>query len=153
MATDRILVHASISERFFTAIKAALSSSSGTPSEPPTLVSSVSKTRVENLISGALSDGANIIHGSAVEQLKNSEDVKDAKAKSVRLAPVLLGDVKENMQVWQDEAFASLACCMVVKSDEEAIQVANRGGYGLSAAIFTEDLRRGLRIAREVESG
>ena len=153
MATDRILIHASIAERFFTAIKAALSSSPGTPSEPPTLVTSASKTRVESLISSALSAGANVIHGSVVEKTKNSEDVKDAKATSVRLAPVLLGDVKEDMQVWQDEAFGSLASCMVVKSDEEAIQVANRGGYGLSAAIFTEDLRRGLRIAKEVESG
>ena len=42
---------------------------------------------------------------------------------------------------------------MIVNSDEEAIEIANRGGYGLSAAVFTEDLRKGLRIAKRLESG
>jgi acyl-CoA reductase-like NAD-dependent aldehyde dehydrogenase len=41
---------------------------------------------------------------------------------------------------------------MIVDDDDEAVRVANRGGYGLSAAIFTEDLRKGLSLARKLES-
>jgi acyl-CoA reductase-like NAD-dependent aldehyde dehydrogenase len=69
------------------------------------------------------------------------------------MAPVLLGGVKEDMEVWQEEAFASLAACMMVNSDEEAIRIANSSGYGLSAAVFTEDLRKGLAIAKKIQSG
>lgn len=57
------------------------------------------------------------------------------------------------MPIWQEEAFAPLAACIIVNSDEEAVDMANRGGYGLSAAVFTEDLRKGLKIAKRLESG
>lgn len=69
------------------------------------------------------------------------------------MAPVVLGGAKESMKLWQDENFASLAACMIVDSDDEAVSVANKGGYGLSAAIFTEDLRKGFKLAKRVESG
>lgn len=42
---------------------------------------------------------------------------------------------------------------MVVKNDEEAVRIANGSGYGLSAAVFTEDLRRGFKLARRIQSG
>lgn len=105
-----------------------------------------SKNRVEGLISGALSSGAHIIHGSV-----EKNDAQDES--SVRMVPVILGGVQEDMTVWQEEAFASLAACMIVSSDEEAIRIANSSGYGLSAAVFTEDLRKGLSMARKIQSG
>ncbi|KAL1964384.1 hypothetical protein VTN77DRAFT_7069 [Rasamsonia byssochlamydoides] len=69
------------------------------------------------------------------------------------MAPVILGKVTEDMQVWQEESFASLAACMVVDSDEEDIRLANSGGYGLSAAVFTEDLRKGFALAKKIQAG
>jgi acyl-CoA reductase-like NAD-dependent aldehyde dehydrogenase len=66
---------------------------------------------------------------------------------------LILGGVKQDMEIWQEENFASVASCMIVESDEEAIRIANSGGYGLSAAVFTEDLRKGLAIARKIQSG
>lgn len=144
MSTDRILVHSSIAPAFMEALKTALNAMGDPTSPPPTLVSVASKNRVEGLISNALSSGAHLIHGS-VEKNDSQE--------GVRMAPVLLGGVKEDMPVWQEEAFASLAACMIVNSDEEAIRIANSSGYGLSAAVFTEDLRKGLAMARKIESG
>lgn len=69
------------------------------------------------------------------------------------MAPVVLGGIKEDMKVWQEEAFASLAACMIVDSDEEAVKIANSSGFGLSAAVFTEDLRKGFAIAKRLQSG
>jgi acyl-CoA reductase-like NAD-dependent aldehyde dehydrogenase len=40
-----------------------------------------------------------------------------------------------------------------INSDEEAIELANDTDYGLSAAIYTEDLRWGLRLAKKIKSG
>lgn len=69
------------------------------------------------------------------------------------MAPAILGGVKEEMPVWQEEAFASIAACMTFESEEEAIRLANGSGYGLSASVFTEDLRRGLAMAKKIQSG
>ncbi|RMJ26537.1 Dehydrogenase [Aspergillus sp. HF37] len=151
MATDRILVHASIAPAFMDALKSALSANADPTSPPPTLVNTASKTRVGGLISSALSGGAHLIHGVDPASANSSSDTQPDSG--VRMAPVLLGGVKEDMPVWQEEAFASLAACMVVASDEEAVRIANSSGYGLSASVFTEDLRRGLAMAKKIQSG
>lgn len=57
------------------------------------------------------------------------------------------------MALWQEESFASVAACMPFDSEDEAIRLANGSGYGLSASVFTEDLRRGLAMARRIQSG
>lgn len=150
MATDRIILHSAIAEAFLASLKKALASSSDPSSSPPTLVSAASKARVQGIISGALSSGAHLIHGS-FDKSENSQDAGNDS--SVRMAPIILGGVKEDTPIWEDEVFASLAACMVVNDDEEAVKVANRGGYGLSASIFTEDLRKGLSLAKKLESG
>lgn len=69
------------------------------------------------------------------------------------MAPAVLGGVKEDMALWQEESFASVAACMPFDSEDEAIRLANGSGYGLSASVFTEDLRRGLAMAKRIQSG
>lgn len=145
MATDRILVHSSIAAEFTTALKQALATWSSSSSLPPTLVNTASKARVQNLISNALAAGAHFISGSADTPLP-----ADA---GVRMAPAILGGVTEEMAVWQEEAFASVAAFMEFETEEEAVRMANGSGYGLSASVFTEDLRRGFALARKIQSG
>ncbi|KAH8429856.1 aldehyde dehydrogenase [Aspergillus melleus] len=147
MATDRIIVHSSIAPTFMEALKTALNSNLDPSSPPPTLVNVASKARIDRLVTDALANGAHLVHGTA----PGTEETPQHQG--VRLAPLLLGGVTEEMNVWQEEAFASLAACMVVDSDEEAIRIANSSGYGLSSAIFTEDLRRGLAMAKKIQSG
>ncbi|CAG7924480.1 unnamed protein product [Penicillium olsonii] len=141
MATDRILVHASIADAFTAALQGALGGAQA--SDPPTLVNVASKARVEALISGAVGAGAHFISGSD----------SNGASEGVRLAPAVLGGVREDMAVWQEESFASVAAVMPFDSEEEAIRLANSSGYGLSASVFTEDLRKGLRMAKRIQSG
>lgn len=145
MATDRILVHASIAPTFIPALKKALAAGAEASALPPTLVNTASKTRVEALISGAVAAGAHFISGSA--------DTKLPADSGVRMAPAILGGVKEEMDVWQEESFASVAACMVFETEDEAIRLANSSGYGLSASVFTEDLRKGFSLAKRIHSG
>jgi acyl-CoA reductase-like NAD-dependent aldehyde dehydrogenase len=145
MATDRILVHSSIATQFITALKTALAAGASTSSLPPTLVNTASKTRVQALISNALDAGAHFISGTA--------DVPLSADAGVRMAPAILGGVTEDMALWQEEAFASVAAFMEFESEEEAVRMANSSGYGLSASVFTEDLRRGLAMAKKIQSG
>lgn len=100
------------------------------------------------MITDALASGAHLIHGSV-----DVDRSPSTTATSVRMAPIFIGDVDENSAIWQYEAFASLAAVRIVDSDADAIRIANQGGYGLSAAIFTEDLRKGFKLAKQIESG
>ncbi|KAJ6134574.1 Aldehyde dehydrogenase N-terminal, partial [Penicillium sp. IBT 18751x] len=145
MATDRILVHSSIASAFTEALKSSLATGRDSSALPPTLVNTASKARVEALVSSAVAAGAHFISGSTETHVPD-----DA---GVRLAPAILGGVKEDMAVWQEEAFASVAACMAFETEEEAIRLANSSGYGLSASVFTEDLRRGLAMAKKIQSG
>ncbi|KAJ5708511.1 Aldehyde dehydrogenase N-terminal [Penicillium malachiteum] len=145
MATDRILVHSSIAPAFIDALQNALTAGADSSSLPPTLVNTASKTRVEALITSALAAGAHFISGSA--------ETKVPSDSGVRMAPSILGDVKEDMPLWQEESFASVAACMTFECEDEAIRLANSSGYGLSAAVFTEDLRKGLAMAKRIQSG
>ncbi|KAJ5153786.1 Aldehyde dehydrogenase N-terminal [Penicillium coprophilum] len=144
MATDRILVHTSILPSFVEALQHALAAGAEASALPPTLVNTASKTRVEALIASAVSAGAHFISGSADSIPTDS---------GVRMAPAVLGGVKEDMALWQEESFASVAACMPFDSEDEAIRLANGSGYGLSASVFTEDLRKGLAMARRIQSG
>lgn len=144
MATDRILVHTSILPAFTEALQKALAAGAAASALPPTLVNTASKTRVEALIANAVSAGAHFISGCADSVPTDS---------GVRMAPAVLGGVKEDMALWQEESFASVAACMPFDNEDEAIRLANGSGYGLSASVFTEDLRRGLAMARRIQSG
>ncbi|KAJ5999987.1 hypothetical protein N7481_000396 [Penicillium waksmanii] len=151
MATDRILVHTSIANTFIAALQKALNSTTdlNPTTLPPTLVNTASKTRVQTLVSDAIAAGAHFISGSSPADV----DATLPAGCGVRMAPVILGGVKEEMPVWQEEAFASVAAFMTFESEEEAVRLANGSGYGLSASVFTEDLRRGLSLARRIQSG
>lgn len=150
MSTDRIILHSAIAPAFIASLKNALASSPDASTPPPTLVSAASKARVQAIISGALASGAQLIQGSFDGGDSSQNAGEDS---SIRMAPAIVVGAKEDMPIWQDEAFASLAACMVVDDDEEAVKIANRGGYGLSASIFTEDLRKAFSLAKKLETG
>jgi len=61
--------------------------------------------------------------------------------------PTVLIDVKPGMPAFDEEIFGPVACIISVKDENEAIEMANNTIYGLGAAIFTEDLKKGEIIA------
>ena len=68
-------------------------------------------------------------------------------------ATVLAG-VRPGMPAYDEEIFGPVACIVRVRSEADAVRVANDTPYGLGAAVFTSDVARGERIAREeLEAG
>ena len=55
--------------------------------------------------------------------------------------------------VWREEVFGPVVAVMPFDDEDEAVALANDTEYGLSGSIFTNDLGRGLRVARGVEAG
>jgi len=52
-----------------------------------------------------------------------------------------------------EEIFGPVASVILFDNEDEVIAAANDTEYGLAAYVFTEDLRRGLRVAERLESG
>lgn len=68
--------------------------------------------------------------------------------------PTLLTDVRPGMPVFDEETFGPVAAVVPARDEADAIRLANQSPYGLGAAIFTRDIERGERLAREhLEAG
>ena len=67
--------------------------------------------------------------------------------------PTVLGDVKHEMKVVREEVFGPAAPVIVVEGEEEAIAEANNSEFGLGASIWTNNLERGTRLGRQIQSG
>lgn len=57
------------------------------------------------------------------------------------------------MRVMMEEVFGPVLPIVSFKTEEEAIGLANKTDYGLSAEIYTKDLEKAQRIAKKLESG
>ncbi|MCF7823752.1 MAG: NAD-dependent succinate-semialdehyde dehydrogenase [Candidatus Marinimicrobia bacterium] len=67
--------------------------------------------------------------------------------------PTIVSDVKAGMSLYHEETFGPVSSIIPVKSTEEAIVVANDSDFGLGASLWTQDLKRGEKLARQIESG
>jgi succinate-semialdehyde dehydrogenase/glutarate-semialdehyde dehydrogenase len=68
--------------------------------------------------------------------------------------PTVLTDVTSGMRAYGEELFGPVAAIIPVANERDAVKVANSTVFGLGAAVFTEDIARGERIAeREIEAG
>ncbi|PNS14600.1 Aldehyde dehydrogenase [Sphaceloma murrayae] len=142
MSTERIIVHAKIASDFKTALKATLDGVFGSP-EGLILVNEPPVKKNKQLLEDAISKGAKVIYGDA----SHNASLKTA------MRPVVVENISESMDLYHTESFGPTVSVYTVQSDEEAIKLANDTDYGLAAAVFTEDLRRGIKIAKSIQSG
>ena len=102
---------------------------------------------------------------AAAERL--AEQVDDAVSKGATLhaggvlgegpaayySPAVLTGVTEEMRAFREELFGPVAVVYAVKSDEEALALANDSSYGLGGAVFSTDTERATRLAQRLEVG
>jgi acyl-CoA reductase-like NAD-dependent aldehyde dehydrogenase len=67
--------------------------------------------------------------------------------------PTIISDVNHEMEVVREEVFGPAAPIIVVENEQQAIMEANNSEFGLGASIWTNDIERGIKLARQVESG
>jgi succinate-semialdehyde dehydrogenase/glutarate-semialdehyde dehydrogenase len=67
--------------------------------------------------------------------------------------PTVLTGVTPAMDIYREETFGPVAPVMVFDTEDEVIAMANDTAYGLGASVWTRDVERGLRVARQVRSG
>ena len=67
--------------------------------------------------------------------------------------PTILTGVTDKMTAFREETFGPVGAIIRARSEDEAISLANDSEYGLGASVWTQDVERGQRLARSVDSG
>lgn len=73
--------------------------------------------------------------------------------KGYYLNPAVVVGCETSDRVWLEEIFGPVACIRPFDREEEMLAEVNASPYGLSGSLWTNDLRRALRVSRRVESG
>jgi acyl-CoA reductase-like NAD-dependent aldehyde dehydrogenase len=73
--------------------------------------------------------------------------------KGYYFAPTVLTEVRSDMPAGSEELFGPVAAMIRVRNTEEAIQVANCTSFGLGSNVWTSDIERAKRLAKQIESG
>jgi len=97
----------------------------------------------DSQVQAAVKLGAKVLIGGKIKQF----------SKGYFYEPTLVVDVKQNMELMQEENFAPILPVLEVDSLEQAIGLVNDSRYGLTCAIFTKDLEKAKKFAAEVETG
>jgi acyl-CoA reductase-like NAD-dependent aldehyde dehydrogenase len=148
--TSRVLVpHALYPAVAAGAAQAAAHLKIGGPREPDAmvtpLISAQQRERVEGFIRRGIEEGATLAYGGK----------RPAQpAKGFFLEPTVFTDVTNDMHIAREEIFGPVQTILPYDGgDEEAIRLANDSHYGLSGAVLTKDLARGLRVAKQIRTG
>ena len=147
IAAKRFIVSGSVVEEFTSMLKKAVSELQlGDPLEPSTQVGPLARpdlvADIERQVIESIKAGARLICGG-----------KRPERPGCYYLPTILGNVKKGMAVYHEETFGPVFSIIPVRSEEEAISVANDSEFGLGGSVWTKDIERGERVARKVESG
>lgn len=146
MSTDRVIIHSSIVGDFIEAFKRSTDDMYGGQDCRPRLVSAEGAIKTKTLVKDAIDKGANVVFGDPKESLELDRS-------STSMAPIILSAVSKSADLYLAESFGPSVALFTFETEEEALEIANDCEYGLSGAVFTENLAAGLRIARGYETG
>ena len=146
-ARSRVIVEQTIYDRFVTAMVAAANGLVvGDPLAETTqmvpLVSAHQRERAERYVAIGRSEGTRLVCGG--ERLDRA---------GYFLRPAVLADARPGLRVVDEEIFGPVAVVLPFTTEAEAVALANDTIYGLSGSLWTNDLKRGLRVAQAVRTG
>jgi len=148
---SRLLLHEDIHDRVLDAVAARVRALRlGDPLSDRTDVGPInSRGHMERILQhcrNADADGARLVHGGHRPAGPEWE-------RGFWMEPTLYAGVTPDMRLWQKEVFGPVLAVGKWRDFEQAVQMANSTEYGLTAAVWTNDLKAGLRMARKVRSG
>lgn len=144
ISAQRILTQQRIAGDFLDALKPKVEAlTTGDPLNPQVkmgpMVRERDAVRVASWIEEAVGNGARLVTGG--------------RRDGAFVQPAILANVDPRQRISCEELFGPAVALTPCRDIDEAIRLANDTNYGLSAAIFTRDLTRAMRFAREVDSG
>jgi acyl-CoA reductase-like NAD-dependent aldehyde dehydrogenase len=144
MSTERLIVDRKVADLFVSKLAAKASALvAGDPRRKDVhlgaLVSPEAASRIQALVDDAVSKGAKIACGG--------------KAEGAVMQATVIDGVTPEMNLYQEESFGPVVAVIRAEDDEDAIRIANDSAFGLSSAVFSQDIPRALDIAARIEAG
>ncbi|WP_367109418.1 aldehyde dehydrogenase [uncultured Psychrobacter sp.] len=143
MSTERVLVNEKVADKLIKHLKAKIEGFvTGLPTEPVHIAHVVSQQAADRIMA----------------MVKDAEDkgakaITDYRVNDTAISPILLDGIKPDMQLYTEESFGPVCTLERVADDDEAIDKANASEFGLSSAVFSQDIGRAMALAKRIESG
>ncbi|MFE9764984.1 aldehyde dehydrogenase family protein [Streptomyces sp. NPDC005808] len=144
MAANRVLVDRSIEAEFTEKFVAKVKTLKvGDPSDPTTVIGPVINSSQADALTGvvdqAIAEGATaLVHGTTTDNL---------------VSPTVLIGLPAESALFRQEIFGPIAVLVPFDGEEEAVRIANDTPYGLSGAVHTADVERGVAFAKQIDTG
>ncbi|QKW28706.1 aldehyde dehydrogenase family protein [Streptomyces seoulensis] len=144
MAANRVLVDRSVAEEFTEKFVAKVRTlKAGDPRDPGTVIGPVINSTQANAISGtveqAVAEGATaLLRGAVTDNL---------------VEPSVLTDLPADSALLRQEVFGPVVFLVPFDGEEEAVRLVNDTPYGLSGAVHTADVERGVAFAKRIDTG
>ncbi|WP_327430588.1 MULTISPECIES: aldehyde dehydrogenase family protein [unclassified Streptomyces] len=144
MAANRVLVDRAIEAEFTEKFVAKVRTLKvGDPADPQTIIGPVINSSQADAISGtveqAIAEGATaLVHGTTTDNL---------------VEPSVLTGVPAGSSLLQQEIFGPVVFLVPFDGEEEAVRLVNDTPYGLSGAVHTGDIERGVNFAKQIDTG
>ncbi|MBS0306027.1 MAG: aldehyde dehydrogenase family protein [Proteobacteria bacterium] len=147
---QRIYVHDSLYKEFVERTVALTEAYRlGNPLDPQTTLGPVVRARAAAQIRDAVAASIRLGASDAIDARRFTL----AAPGTAYVAPSVLTGVTHAMPVMNEECFGPVVGIMPVRSDDEAVALMNDSRYGLTAAVFTQDLQAARRLGRQVQAG
>ena len=147
-ASKRFIVVEALADSFMEKFQAALAQfAPGDPMDKATTLAPLSSSQaLENLLKQvdvAVAHGARLITGGKrIDALPGNF-----------MQPTILADIDAKNPAYKQEFFGPVALFFTVADEQAAIALANDSPYGLGGSVFTQDIERGKRVARKIDTG
>ncbi|NGN64130.1 aldehyde dehydrogenase family protein [Streptomyces sp. A7024] len=144
MAANRLLVDRSVQDEFTQKFAAKVRTLTvGDPADPATRIGPLISTRqagaLADQVERALAEGATAVVRGAT--------------RGALVEPTVLTDVPQDAAIRRRELFGPVVMILPFDGEDEAVAAANDSPFGLSGAVHTADIERGVRVARRIETG
>jgi succinate-semialdehyde dehydrogenase/glutarate-semialdehyde dehydrogenase len=149
-AGERFLVHAAVREEFTERVVALTAERVrlGDPFDPATTMGPLNNEPTAAKFRRHVADA--VAHGARV---RTGGDLAAGFPTGLYAEPTVLDGVTPGMRIATEETFGPVVPVIEVASGEQALELTNGSPFGLTAAVFTRDLERGLAFAEQARAG
>ncbi len=147
-ASKRIIVVEALAERFLEKFQSAMQAfEPGDPLDGKTTLAPLSSTQALKTLQGQVDEAV----ASGARLLMGGKRI-DGQAGSF-MQPTILTDLKADNPAYMQEFFRPVALLLRVPDQSAAVALANDSPFGLGGSVFTQDVERGKRVARQIDTG
>lgn len=147
ISSKRFIVDASVADKFVALfVEGVKKLKTGNPTDRDNTIGPMARANLRDAlhdqVERSVKEGAKLVIGG-----------QSIDSEGYYYLPTVLDNVTPQMTAAIEETFGPVAAVIRVQSEEEAIAVANNTEFGLGAAVWTGDVEKGYRVARNIEAG